>query len=74
MTTAGLFRLFGGRENVMDVCGVSRNAINHWLKTGVPYRHWPVIREAARDAGIPGVTDAALASTRLRRSRQPVSE
>ena len=50
----------------MDVTGVSRNAINHWLRNGVPFRHWPVIRAAAREAGVPGITDAALASTRPR--------
>ena len=67
MTTARLFRLFGGREIVMAITGVSRNAINHWHANGVPYRHWPVIRDAAREAGIPGVTDLALASTRPQR-------
>ena len=69
MTTSGLFKAFGGREHVMAVTGVSRNAINHWLKNGVPYRHWPAIREAAREAGIPGITDIALASTRSERRR-----
>ena len=66
MTTDKLFRAFGGREILMDVTGVSRNAINHWGRNGVPFRHWPVIRAAAREAGIPGITDAALASTRPR--------
>ena len=65
MTTDRLFRAFGGREAVMAITGVSRNAINHWARNGVPYRHWPALREAAREAGIPGITDAALASTRL---------
>jgi hypothetical protein len=64
MTTAKLFRLFGGREVVMSVSGVSRQAANHWLRNGVPYRHWPALRAAAEEAGIPGITDAALASTR----------
>jgi hypothetical protein len=76
MTTEGLFRAFGGREYVMAVTGVSRNAINHWLRNGVPYRHWPAIREAAREAGIPGITDLALASTRPgvpRRTRRRVA-
>ena len=28
------------------------NAINHWVRNGVPFRHWPVIRAvAAREAG-----------------------
>jgi hypothetical protein len=48
----------------MAITGVSRNAINHWERHGVPYRHWPVLRAAAREAGIAGITDAALASTR----------
>lgn len=74
MTTTGLFKLFGGREAVMDITGVSRNAINHWLKTGVPYKHWPVLREAAREAGIAGVTDAALASTRPAYRRRQAAE
>jgi hypothetical protein len=64
MTTARLFRLFGGREVVMAVAGVSRNAANHWLRNGVPYRHWPALRAAAEEAGIRDVTDQALASTR----------
>jgi len=62
MTTARLFRLFGGREVVMAVAGVSRQAANHWVHNGVPYRHWPALRAAAAEAGIPGITDAALAS------------
>jgi hypothetical protein len=64
MTTTGLFKAFGGREIVMAIVGVRRNAINHWIKNGVPYRHWPALRIAAYQAGIPGITDAALASTR----------
>ena len=74
MTTIGLFKAFGGREIVMDIAGVSRNTINHWVRTGVPYRHWPVIRAAAREAGIPGVTDAALASTRPHRLGREAAE
>jgi hypothetical protein len=70
MTTAELFRLFGGREVVMAVAGVSRQAANHWLRNGVPYRHWPALRAAAAEAGIPGITDAALASTRPGRRHQ----
>lgn len=60
----------------MAIAGVSRNAINHWLRNGVPYRHWPVIREAAREAGIPGITDITLASTRpgSRRTRREAAE
>lgn len=64
MTTARLFRLFGGREVVMAIADVSRQAVNHWIHNGVPYRHWPALRAAAKEAGIPGITDAALASTR----------
>jgi len=70
MTTLRLFKAFGGRETLMDICDVSRNAINHWLSYGVPYKHWPAIREAAAEAGIPGITDAALASTRPRARRK----
>jgi len=70
MTTAKLFRLFGGREIVMAVTGATRQAANHWMHNGVPYRHWPAIRAAAADAGIPGITDAVLASTRPRSRRK----
>jgi len=70
MTTARLFRLFGGREIVMAVTGTTRQAANHWMHNGVPYKHWPAIREAAAEAGIPGITDAALASTRPRARRK----
>ena len=48
----------------MACTGASRNAVNHWHRTGVPFRHWPVLRAAAAEAGIKGVTDHALASTR----------
>ena len=51
----------------MAVAGVSRQAANHWVHNGVPYRHWPALRAAAEEAGIPGITDAALASTRPQR-------
>lgn len=58
----------------MVICGVNRNAINHWVRQGVPYKHWPALREAAEEAGIPGITDAALASTRPRQSRRQAAE
>lgn len=74
MTTTGLFRAFGGREIVMAIVGVNRNAINHWVRNGVPYRHWPALRTAAAEAGIRGITDQALASTRPQRRRQVAAE
>jgi len=64
MTTAKLFGLFGGREVVMEITGAHRNTVNHWHRHGVPYRHWPALRRAAAEAGIRGITDSALASTR----------
>jgi len=70
MTTGRLFQLFGGREIVMAVTGVTRQAANHWFQTGVPYRHWPALRAAATEAGIKGITDEALASTRTNGRRR----
>jgi len=64
MTTAELFKAFGGREAVMAVTGMNRNTVNHWLTEGVPYRHFAKLRKAAKKAGIPGITDEALESTR----------
>lgn len=66
MTTDRLFKLLGGRENVMQITGASRQATGHWIAWGVPYRHWPALRAAARVAGL-RLTDAALLSTRRRR-------
>jgi hypothetical protein len=64
MTTAELFKVFGGREVVMAVTGMNRNTVNHWLTEGVPYRHFAKLRKAAEKAGIRGITDEALESTR----------
>lgn len=70
MTTAELFEAFGGRERIMAITGQSRNAINHWLLDGVPFRHFSALRKAARKAGIPGITDEALAGTRPAQPRR----
>lgn len=64
MTTAGLFKVFGGRDTVMAITGCSRQAVNHWHEAGVPYRHWPALVKAAVAAGHRGVTNEALADTR----------
>jgi len=64
MTFDELLAAFGGIEGLMAVTGARRNAVNHWRSTGVPYRHWPAIRAAARLWRIKGVDDEALMATR----------
>lgn len=64
MTTAELFKAFGGQEAVMQLTGTTRNATNHWHVAGVPFRHWPILVETAAKAGIRTVTNASLATTR----------
>lgn len=54
----------------MAVTGATRQATNHWLENGVPYKYWPMLRAAAQSGGIVGVTDEALASTRPRGQRK----
>lgn len=64
MTTDELIEKFGGREVVMAVTGAHRNAVNNWRRDGVPYKHWPVLMEAAEREGIHGVTFEELRGTR----------
>lgn len=64
MTTDELFDAFGGREAVMEITGAARNAMNHWLRAGVPFKHWKPLIIAAQQRGISGITLDSLESTR----------
>jgi hypothetical protein len=69
MTTDQVFQAFGGRDAVMEITGQSRNTVNHWRTTGIPWRHWPALKRAAAKRKIPGITDDALESTRSKPTR-----
>jgi transcriptional regulator with XRE-family HTH domain len=53
MTTRQLVRALGGGAAVAQRCGVTRQAVSHWLRAGaVPAVHVPVLAEMALAAGL----------------------
>jgi len=48
---ANVLSIFGGLENVSEICGVSKSAVCQWRK-GVPYRHQQTLLSYAREKRI----------------------
>ncbi len=44
METRQIIAHLGGPRKAAALLGVSRQAINQWPHTGIPYRHWPALQ------------------------------
>lgn len=70
MDTDAILNALGGRAEIAIALGVSRGAPNNWARVdGIPYRHWPKLRELAAEKGVAGIDDAVLAASRPVKAR-----
>jgi hypothetical protein len=60
-----LLSAFGGRKAVIDITGARYNTITQWRLSGVPFRYWIPLLDAAKSKGLTSVNEDLLKATRL---------
>lgn len=64
MTPADMIAALGGKHQVSALTGATPNAVTQWRRIGIPAKYWHVLVPHAEQAGIPGITFAALQATK----------
>jgi hypothetical protein len=60
-----LLAAFGGRNTISEITGARYNAITQWRLSGVPFRYWIPLLDAAAERNIAGVDRDLLKATRV---------